>query len=137
MKRGLSYLRCTSGQASTAGVPCEAGVVAYDEVDGASIQDRVRAGGAGQSGPVSILVRPPPLGHPFPLPSLSLTFPEHLRCSLACSRESGQVFLLYLRSGFWSTPFPATTSPPLFILIFFPPYQLPPFLISLCFCPPV
>ena len=42
VKRGLSYLRCTSGQASTVGMPCEAGVVAYDEVDGASIQDRVR-----------------------------------------------------------------------------------------------
>ena len=43
VKRGLSFLRCTSGQASTAGMPCEDGVVAYDEVDGASIQDRVSA----------------------------------------------------------------------------------------------
>ena len=50
VKRGLSYLRCTSGQISTMGVPCEAGVVAYDKVDGASIQDRVRDGRGGASG---------------------------------------------------------------------------------------
>ena len=43
VKRGLTYTRCSSGQTSTSGLPCEAGVVAYDSVDGASIQDRVRA----------------------------------------------------------------------------------------------
>ena len=43
VKRGVTYTRCVSGQTSTSGLPCEAGVIAYDSVDGASIQDRVRA----------------------------------------------------------------------------------------------
>ena len=42
VKRGVTYTRCVSGQTSTSGLPCEAGVIAYDSVDGASIQDRVR-----------------------------------------------------------------------------------------------
>ena len=41
MKRGTTYNRCLAGQSSTANVPCEAGVMAEDSIDGVSIQNRV------------------------------------------------------------------------------------------------
>ena len=41
VKRGTAYNRCLAGQSSTANVPCEAGVVAEDSIDGDSIQNRV------------------------------------------------------------------------------------------------
>ena len=41
VKRGTTYNRCLAGQFSTANVPCEAGVVAEDSIDGDSIQNRV------------------------------------------------------------------------------------------------
>ena len=44
MKRGTAYNRCLAGQSSTANVPCEAGVVAEDAIDGVSIQNRVSLG---------------------------------------------------------------------------------------------
>ena len=42
VKRGQTYSRCLADQSSTANAPCEAGVIASDSVDGASIQNRVR-----------------------------------------------------------------------------------------------
>ena len=59
VNRGLSYLRCTSNQISTTGMPCEAGVIASDKVDGASIQDRVKGDSEGAA-PSSMISRPAP-----------------------------------------------------------------------------
>ncbi len=41
VKRGWAYTRCAAGQVPSAAKPCEPGVVASDDVDGPSIQDRV------------------------------------------------------------------------------------------------
>ena len=91
VKRGLSYLRCIDGQIPTMNVPCEAGVVAFDDVDGASIQDRVRDDGGGPFGwmerasmqdrvrvTLSLL---PHVQPPIPLHPLYASSVKHALCS--------------------------------------------------------